>query len=174
MHHGLNLVYLFVFFLIRGLYLCDRDIVSDWGHSWEIFSQLIFFSRLDESVKDPSLPKSPPRQIGVLGWVVIGQHYRMFSTFLVRTLQFGSWQCCTTAILDGCSSLCRLWVKQEVPVDSTSFKLTFSSIGRKSAQIIGSQISANHWQEIRANHLSFIMMSAQLFYFHSWEGKKVQ
>ena len=166
MHHGLNLVYLFVFFP-------NQRIVPLWqGHRQWLRPQLgnilttYLFSRLDDSVKDPSLPKSPPRQIGVVGWVVIGQHFRMFSTFLVRTLQFGSWQCCTTAILDGCSSLCRLWAQQEVPVDSTSFKLTFSSIGRKSAQIIGSQISANH--------LSFIMISAQLFYFHSWEGKKVQ
>ena len=137
----------------------NQRIVPLWqGHRQWLRPQLgnilttYLFSRLDDSVKDPSLPKSPPMQIGVVGWVVIGQHYRMFSTFLVRTLQFGSWQCCTTAILDGCSSLCRFWAKQESPVDSTSFKLTFSSIGRK----------------------SLAAKSTQIIYFHSWEGKKVQ
>ena len=88
MHHGLNLV--FFFLLIRGLYLCDRDIVSDWGHSWEIFSQLIFF--LDSTIlsKIPHSPKVLPGKLVWWGGWLSGNIIECFQRFW--------WEHCNLAV----------------------------------------------------------------------------
>ena len=162
MHHGLNLVYLFVFFLIRGLYLCDRDIVSDWGHSWEIFSQLIFFLDSMTLSKIPHSPKVLPGKLVWWGGWLSGNIIECFQRFW--------WEHCNLAV--GNVAPLPSWMAALLCADcerSKKFQSTppvsswlFLPLAAKSAQIIGSQIIGS---QISANHLSFIMISEQLFTF---------